>query len=110
MDSISGQEIKPKIFGSHDSANRGLYVIAEMDGLVFHQKVAKFHVIPYFACTKIKLPENLKELIRISEFTLKRIEETDEYEEVFNRDYSFEGIRNGERKLWNNKKSGDLNF
>jgi hypothetical protein len=72
----------------------GSYVIAELDGSVFHQKVAAFRVIPYFARTEIKMPENLEALIRISKTTLKRIEETDEYEdEIFNRDFIFEGVK-----------------
>jgi hypothetical protein len=90
------KKMKPRYLGPMiviAQSSGGSYVIAELDGSVFHQKVAKFRVIPYFARTKIDLPENLEELMGISKSTLRRIAETDEDEEdIFNRDYSFDGI------------------
>ena len=71
----------------------GSYVIAELDGSVYHHKVAEFRVIPYFAWENITLPDNLEDLIEISKTTLKKIEEMDEYrDEVLKRDFNFEGI------------------
>jgi len=90
------KKLKPRYLGPMivlAQSSGGSYVIAEMDGSVFHQKIAKFRVIPYFARTKIDLPENLENLMGISKSTLKKIAETDEKEEeIFGRDYSFEGV------------------
>ena len=70
-----------------------MYVIAELDGLVYHHKVAGFRVIPYFAWENITLPDNLEDLIEISKTMLKKIEEMDEYrDEVLRRNFNFEGI------------------
>ena len=90
------RKMKPRYLGPMiviAQSRGGSYVIAEMDGSVFHQKVAKFRVIPYFARTKIELPKNFDELMGISKSTLEKIIEMDENEEeIINRDYSFEGI------------------
>ena len=72
----------------------GAYVVAELDGSVFHEKVAKFRVIPYFARERIELPANLRELIEISEASIEKIAGLDEDEEEnMNRDFTFDGVR-----------------
>ena len=43
----------------------GAYVVAELDGSVFDHPIAAFHVIPYFACKKLRLPP-LDDLLDIS--------------------------------------------
>lgn len=82
------RKMKPRYLGPMiviTKSKGGSYVIAKLDRSMFHQKVAGFCVIPYFARTSIEMPENLEELIEISKMTLKRIEETDEYsDEIFN--------------------------
>lgn len=76
--------MKPRYLGSMIVISKLLGDSYELDGSNFLQKVVAFRVIPYFARTKIELPENLEDLIKISKTTPKKIEEMDEIkEEVF---------------------------
>jgi hypothetical protein len=52
-----------------------------MDGSTLHNKIAKFRVIPYCPRKNIKLPDNIHELIDISEEGLKQLEESPEPED-----------------------------
>jgi len=97
VESSLNRKMKPRYLGPMIIIARsrgGSYVIAEMDGSVFHEKVAAFRVIPYFARKNIELPDNLQELIEISKPTLKRIEEMDESkDEIWKRDFIFEDVK-----------------
>jgi len=58
------------------SRNRGgAYIISELNGSVFDRPVAAFRVIPYFACTKITIPD-LSDFIDISTEHLRDMERT----------------------------------
>ena len=41
----------------------GSYVVAEMTGSVWHRKVARFRVVPYFAREHIDIPEGILKII-----------------------------------------------
>src|SRR6267154_6311142 len=51
----------------------GAYIICELDGSVFDRPVAAFRVIPYFACTKIAIPD-LSDFLDISTERLRDME------------------------------------
>ena len=60
----------------------GSYIIAEITGAVFQQKIAKFRVIPYFARKKIELSEDILKELEIDESTLDKIESQPDVEEA----------------------------
>jgi len=70
----------------------GSYVLAEMDGSVFQQKVAAFRVIPYFARQKLEIPEGVLSIIDISKAGLDKIESAIDETEVPDKDFGFDGV------------------
>jgi hypothetical protein len=54
----------------------GAYILCEMNGAVWQEKVGAFRVVPYFARRKIELPADIHKLIDISEKTLKALEDS----------------------------------
>ncbi len=72
----------------------GSYLCCEMDGSMFHKKIGRFRVIPFYQRTSITLPENILELIDLTEETLKEmVEEDDEEDEYLGKDMQFHKIR-----------------
>ena len=70
----------------------GSYVLAEMDGSVFQQKIGAFRVIPYFARKKLELPKDIIDLIDIRKEALEKIETSDDETDAPDKDFGFEGV------------------
>jgi hypothetical protein len=91
--------MKPRYTGPLIVVSRsrgGSYVLAELDGSVFHQKVGAFRVIPYFARSKLELADDVRQLIDVSEMTLRTIEGSPEEidtEGLVGKDYTFDDVR-----------------
>ncbi|KAF9455761.1 hypothetical protein BDZ94DRAFT_1179287 [Collybia nuda] len=74
----------------------GAYILCEMDGSVWQNKVAAFRLVPYYAWTSVTLLDNLQELIDISTRMLDRLadsKDTGETELYKGRDWNFDGVR-----------------
>jgi hypothetical protein len=56
----------------------GAYLVAEMNGAMFHDRIAAFRVIPYEARYSIQLPANIQKFIDISEKTLQELVNQDD--------------------------------
>jgi hypothetical protein len=57
--------MRPRYLGPHVIVSRnfgGAYIIAELDGAVFHRPIAAFRVIPYFPRSSIPIPDNFFEI------------------------------------------------
>lgn len=92
------KKMKPRYFGPMIvvATNKGgSYILAELTGAVWQQKVAKFRVVPYFAREKIDIPDGIFSVIDTSEEGLERISngpEDDTMPEILERDYLMDEV------------------
>jgi hypothetical protein len=99
LESSLSAKMYPKYIGPYvviRQTKPGSCILAELDGTVYHNKVAQFRLIPYLSRRKIELPENLHAWLDLSEAGMKELEaefETNienQFKEPFTRDLSFE--------------------
>jgi hypothetical protein len=95
IESSLDKKMKPRYTGPMivvKQNKRGSYILAEMDGAVWHQKVARFRVVPYFAREKIDLPEGILGIIDCELKVLQQIENQEDPDEELSRDYLMDGV------------------
>jgi len=63
-----------------------------MTGAVWHYKVARFRVVPYFAREKIELPEGIMSIIDCDAETLGKIMAQEDKDEELKRDYLMDKV------------------
>jgi Integrase zinc binding domain len=72
----------------------GSYLVCEMTGAMYHGKVGQFRVVPFEQRTSIDLPDNILELIDLTNEELEEMAEDDsEPDEYLGKDMQFHKIR-----------------
>ncbi|KAJ7613578.1 hypothetical protein FB45DRAFT_1036506 [Roridomyces roridus] len=90
----------------------GSYVVAEMDGSVFQNKIAQFRVVPFEQRKAIELPEDIHDLIDLSAEALNELMKDEETDMYIGRDFQFDRVHlsneEGEDVPSDNESEADL--
>jgi len=96
IESALDKKMKPRYTGPMIvvAENKGgSYILAELSGAVWHRKVAKFRVVPYFARRSIEIPDGIMAIIDTDEAGLEKIRaQADDDVEMF-RDYLMDDVK-----------------
>jgi hypothetical protein len=95
IESSLDKKLKPRYIGPMIVVTEnkgGSYILAEMTGAVWQQKVAKFRVVPYFAREKIDLPEGILAIIDTDQTGLAKIAAQPDLEPRMKRDYLMDNV------------------
>ena len=92
------RKFKPRQLGPMVVIRRskgGSYIIADMNGAVFQNRIAQFRVTPYYAREKIDLPEKLQDFIDMTDADLAELAAADITEEEIKegKDLFWEGVK-----------------
>ena len=89
------KKMKPRYLGPMVVVTQnwgGVYIVAELDGSVWHKKVGAFRLVLYFAWHEIDLPGGIKNFVDIAKKTLDKLRDSGETEES-QPDIWFENVR-----------------
>jgi hypothetical protein len=81
VESSLDKKMKPRYLGPMVVVTRnkgGAYIVAELDGSVWHEKIGAFRLVPYFARHEIDLPEGVENFVDIAKRTLDELKESNE--------------------------------
>lgn len=71
----------------------GSYILAELTGAVWHQKVAKFRVVPYFARRRLDIPGGIMSILDTSKEKLEQLRSLPEEDLLATKDYLMDDVR-----------------
>ena len=77
----------------------GSYIVCELDGSVWQNKVGTFRIIPYFTRRKIHLEEEIGCLIDLNKEGLDKLDDEGLEDRADSNDYAFEGVNLDETGL-----------
>ena len=69
------------------------YIVAEMSGALWHNKVTKFRVVPYFARRRIEIPEGIQKIIDLDEIGLQKLLSAPEDDNLQGHNYLMDDVK-----------------